>query len=269
MISPDMLDSLVVNSDEWINSQGEIAGGVIVANTTQRLINTGGIGAATSLILVSFENDGSLISGGELVFEGVPAAINRGSLQGTSLTWSGTLSNTDPFGFIYVEGLLTTGDSLFNNAIVWTYNWIHNTWSSGDASGSTCVQESFVNTGTITGLQDLCDHTPGGFTDINTGTISSSVTLCEAGPCSMLEVQNSLSTMVEVFPSPASEVALLRFTKMVRGNLSLLSIDGKELLITEISGSEVLLNVEGLAPGLYLLKVMTEEGQHLKKLMIE
>lgn len=80
-----------------------------------------------------------------------------------------------------------------------------------------------------------------------------------------------LSAAVAVFPNPSNGNFTVALGNDITGEatLSMMTLEGKVLFSTIVSGNEYQANVSELPAGIYLLKVRTENGQAVKKLTIK
>lgn len=86
-----------------------------------------------------------------------------------------------------------------------------------------------------------------------------------------LATARDLSAAVEVYPNPSNGSFTVALGDMITGEatLSMMTLEGKVLFSTLVSGNQYKANVADLPAGIYLLKVRTENGQAVKKLTIK
>lgn len=86
-----------------------------------------------------------------------------------------------------------------------------------------------------------------------------------------LATARDLSADVAVYPNPSNGSFTVALGNDITGEatLSMMTLEGKVLFSTIVSGNEYKANVSELPAGIYLLKVRTENGQAVKKLTIK
>lgn len=84
------------------------------------------------------------------------------------------------------------------------------------------------------------------------------------GPLASLA--NIEEVSVNVYPNPASELVIIQSNTIIT-SIELYSIDGKVLL--KNNGQQDQLDVSGFAPGLFILRISTPQGEITKKLIVE
>lgn len=86
-----------------------------------------------------------------------------------------------------------------------------------------------------------------------------------------LATARDLSAAVDVYPNPSNGTFTVALGDGITGEatLSMMSLEGKVLFSTIVSGNQYQANVADLAAGVYLLKVRTDNGQAVKKLTIK
>lgn len=76
---------------------------------------------------------------------------------------------------------------------------------------------------------------------------------------------------IKMYPNPASGNTL--FIEMPgrtsRLEISIITIDGKIVSQSSLSGGNSSINISNLAPGLYFIRFASDEGMHLQKLVVE
>ena len=79
------------------------------------------------------------------------------------------------------------------------------------------------------------------------------------------ELDNNL---IEIFPNPTSDFIVLRASEGDFTKMSLISMEGKIVLQQQVFGLETRLDVQGVAPGIYMVKVEGETSAAVKRLVI-
>jgi hypothetical protein len=75
---------------------------------------------------------------------------------------------------------------------------------------------------------------------------------------------------VEIYPNPAKEkVNIIYPYNGSPVTLSMVSIDGKTMKIFTLNNSETIINVQDLKPGVYILRMETNEDLVIKRLVIQ
>jgi len=86
------------------------------------------------------------------------------------------------------------------------------------------------------------------------------------GQLSINEVTSN--DMLVVYPNPASTFVNVRLNNELSGQAIMFDLTGKEVLRANVTGTSVL-NVSGLKAGMYLLNVVTTEGNQTSKIQIK
>jgi hypothetical protein len=81
------------------------------------------------------------------------------------------------------------------------------------------------------------------------------------------DMNSELATEQDMYPNPASKY--VNFLSNGIGILQLFDMKGSEILKTNIQDNTNLINIEGIAPGIYQVKTTTNNSVETKKLVIE
>jgi hypothetical protein len=76
---------------------------------------------------------------------------------------------------------------------------------------------------------------------------------------------------IQVYPNPAKDVVniAMKGFRTLQGFGTLLTAEGKVVKTFTISGSQTILNVQDLQPGVYILKFENAENVVIKRLVIQ
>lgn len=64
--------------------------------------------------------------------------------------------------------------------------------------------------------------------------------------------------LVRIYPNPASDVLNVVANGVVKGQVALFDLTGKLLLQQELNYGTAIINVKGLTPGVYLIRIYAE-----------
>jgi PKD repeat protein len=94
------------------------------------------------------------------------------------------------------------------------------------------------------------------------GATSSGFTLNIVAP-NVLGVEDNQPAIGSLYPVPASSELNIRFSDKVKEEVTynVLSIDGRRIMNGQLNGTTATLNIESLQQGIYLLEVITSDGQ--------
>ncbi len=85
----------------------------------------------------------------------------------------------------------------------------------------------------------------------------------------LFSVEDNLFANLEMYPNPASEVLWIQNSTIINnGNIIVYDILGREVLQDTINSSRTSINTSSLTEGLYLVKIVSENSQIIKKLLI-
>src|SRR5690554_6231791 len=95
------------------------------------------------------------------------------------------------------------------------------------------------------------------------------ITALNAVPPYVLNAENFLAQKFNLYPNPATNIVnITNSENMAVQQIMVYDVAGKELSTQTFNNkSEILLNVENLASGVYLLHIETKEGTAVKKLI--
>lgn len=71
-----------------------------------------------------------------------------------------------------------------------------------------------------------------------------------------------------LFPNPATDYAILKFTRPIAAKLNILDVNGKLVKSSSFSGDRTQINIDDLESGLYFIEIQSEVGRMVKKLVI-
>jgi hypothetical protein len=84
----------------------------------------------------------------------------------------------------------------------------------------------------------------------------------------LLSIEEVFLRDIHVFPNPVVDQLFINFPTKTKGTLSLISIDGKQLLSQNITTSQMQLDVSKIkSKGVYFLKIETPLGTLIKKIV--
>ena len=97
--------------------------------------------------------------------------------------------------------------------------------------------------------------------------------MCDLGlpnsPCTSGLHENHVSQNTKVYPNPAiSQVVIENSVTMMRG-FKIYDITGKLVRSTAVSGNRYTLDISSLSPGMYEVKVLTDRGEGVQKLLVQ
>jgi hypothetical protein len=254
-------DTIIINTDVTFNQS--IADGQAMFR-----VNAGAS-------LVDIGNDTAAFGGDRLVIDGYFSCYVLAVGMADSATVSGKISVANNFGqsdlFIVKPGgevcvgqQLMTNDDFRNSGSVKTNNWINIDLVTG-SGGKFCVQNYFINNGSISGMLDICDATPNTPYDVNQGTIAGTVTNCANGPCGNCVQPTAINEIsaeagFAIFPNPAVSSMTIRFNPglIIPGETELVVYDfaGKEVRRFAIENESLEFARKDLAGGVYFCTVL-------------
>lgn len=102
------------------------------------------------------------------------------------------------------------------------------------------------------------------------GATSSGFTLNIVAP-NVLGVEDNQPAIGSLYPVPASSELNIRFSDNVKEEVTynVLSIDGRRIMNGQLNGTTATLNIESLQQGIYLLEVITSDGQRDSKYFVK
>ena len=102
------------------------------------------------------------------------------------------------------------------------------------------------------------------------GATSSGFTLSIVAP-NVLGVDDNQPAIGSLYPVPASSELNIRFSDNVKEEVTynVLSIDGRRIMNGMLNGTTATLNIENLQQGIYLLEVITSDGQRDSKYFVK
>jgi hypothetical protein len=153
----------------------------------------------------------------------------------------------------------TTGTSyatvVFNNMSTDADTYL---WDFGD--GNTSTQENplhiYANGGTYT------------------------ITLIATGPCGsdtatfvhtfeILDLDDELGINLSMYPNPAKDAVTIQATDYTEAQVELFDMTGKLVISRQIKGNQLIISLENLSKGMYLVKVSNESGSNTQRLIKE
>ncbi|MEI6899240.1 MAG: T9SS type A sorting domain-containing protein [Bacteroidota bacterium] len=140
------------------------------------------------------------------------------------------------------------------------YNLVgYNAYMDGvKVNGTLITAMTFVMNGISSGQHEFC------VTAVYSGGES-------AMECQVIDVAVGINTMdplsVRIYPNPVRSTLNINATSQIH-EVSLIDFTGKTVLSIHASAKEVHLTVNGLVSGIYSLKVMTDQGVLVKKVII-
>jgi hypothetical protein len=85
----------------------------------------------------------------------------------------------------------------------------------------------------------------------------------------LFSVEDNLLANLEVYPNPASEVLWIQNSTIINnGSIIVYDLLGREVLQDSINTAKTSINTSTLTEGLYLVKVVSENNQIIKKVVI-
>ena len=178
-----------------------------------------------------------------------------------------TIGSTSQVPVASASPSTTTLDIAVNGDVTFTDNSSNASsydWDFGDSNTSN--QSSPTHTYTQAGTYMVTlTVTNGNCTDQTTFTIN---------VVNSVGLEENLLSNINIYPNPANNQLRIEFdsNESGKGSISILDMSGKIVLINNLSvfgNNSVNLNISSLANGLYLVRIKTENGQSLSKLVIE
>jgi len=78
-----------------------------------------------------------------------------------------------------------------------------------------------------------------------------------------------LSSSIDLYPNPASEEFLIESSQNI-SSITLHDLLGKEILrMEELNEQKISVSLDGISSGVYLVKIITDEGEVMKKIVLE
>ncbi|MGC9332262.1 MAG: T9SS type A sorting domain-containing protein, partial [Bacteroidales bacterium] len=77
------------------------------------------------------------------------------------------------------------------------------------------------------------------------------------------------TTSFKIYPNPANKKVFVHMTNMDNGNIELVNMLGQAMIKKAIESDIETFDVEGLKPGIYFIRIMTDNQQYVNKLMVE
>jgi hypothetical protein len=164
-------------------------------------------------------------------------------------------------GSIFAGSLYLGGGMQLMGGLVWvTGNFTQAAGTTVDGDGQICVGDSSNIQGPLTGTIDLCDLTPTTtvppFVDGGANFVGPGITFCQASFCELGVSDRATDLSLTAFPIPAtSEVTL---TGVLEGQLDLRvmnALGAATAVQWARRGDRIVMQVDGLAMGLYLVEV--------------
>ncbi|WP_169051690.1 T9SS type A sorting domain-containing protein [Flavobacterium sp. H122] len=78
-----------------------------------------------------------------------------------------------------------------------------------------------------------------------------------------------LERKIAVYPNPANSILNINFNELIPKNATILDIHGRKLKSNKLSDANNALDITGIAKGVYILQIDTEEGVLKKQIIIE
>jgi len=109
------------------------------------------------------------------------------------------------------------------------------------------------------------------FTDLNTGyAVGDSGTILKTTNGGNYINEQNLTDHLKIFPNPVLDNLTIELAGTEQtGNLTILTLDGKEVIGKQISNSITQLDISNLANGIYFLRYMNDKNIEIKKLIKE
>ena len=157
-------------------------------------------------------------------------------------------------------------------------------WSFGDGSSSTspypthqynstgsyvvCLTVSDINGCSSTYCDTLTVDSLGNV--VYRGVTSAGFTLNIVAP-NLLGIEDSQPAIGSIFPVPATEEINIRFNENVKEEVvyNVMSMDGRRIFNGTLNGTTATLNIASLQQGIYLLEVITSDGQRDSKYFVK
>ena len=73
---------------------------------------------------------------------------------------------------------------------------------------------------------------------------------------------------IEIFPNPASNQLFINNSDVLLQDIFIYNIMGKEIRRYSVSTTRIILDISNLQPGMYFLKILTEQGILTRKVQI-
>ena len=201
--------------------------------------------------------------GYRLAFDGVGNLIVTGNYHGT-LTFSGNSISTNGDADIFVLKLTPQGN------VTWLKGFGGSSYYERVQSVATHGNDVY----TVGRMIGTVNFDPNGHYDLTTGSSNKYypnffIQKMTQWPTGVPDVSSQLEAAI--FPNPATNQFTIDFAPsgLRDADMMLLDMQGRKVLETTIKGTSGRVNVEGLAKGVYLVKVQTQDGYAAKRLIIE
>jgi len=77
------------------------------------------------------------------------------------------------------------------------------------------------------------------------------------------------TTSIKIYPNPAENKVFVKMTNMNAGSIELVNMLGQKVINKNVQSNIETLNVQDLKPGVYFVRIITSDENHVKKLMVE
>jgi hypothetical protein len=100
------------------------------------------------------------------------------------------------------------------------------------------------------------------------GSVTAEVFTLNVEKAGVNELRNE-SGELRVYPNPANDMIIIETSRVFKENtLSIYNIDGQKLLDKQIYSLKTQINISKLSPGVYFVKLISDEGVEVKKLIV-
>ena len=134
--------------------------------------------------------------------------------------------------------------------------------ADGDNYGNAAIDSVWCSTvtGFITDSIDCDDNDPDihpGIPEILNGIDDNCNKLIDEG----VAIDETIINNIKIYPNPANDILNIDYSGNLPATLEVISMQGQIIFANYVNASFVIINVKEYAPGIYLLKIITENGE--------
>lgn len=225
-----------LHSDDFYNN-GTVNNHTGMGIGTLRLFTNGNFtNGGLVQVQYDFYNSENFINNNHLV-------VNNNLYNGDSIAGTAVLTN---------NGTASIGNDLYNSETM-------------NGNGSYCVAQGSSNSGDVSGTLFFCDNTGSDF-DFNIGTIGSGVTYC-SGSCNV-GVANENELTGNIYPNPVSQYVNIELNASGNYDMVVVNSVGENVLHKNFTGNRTSIDMQAMAPGVYLYRI-TKQGQQVSGTLVK
>lgn len=263
----------ILNSGSFRNS-GDFVGGLFFNDNLFKItwpnshisLNTFWNSSTMDLITGSIHLSGNLYNEGDL-----DISVDISLIIGDSVYNSGTFFNE---GRVEVYGSFLNGNNGIGTlGVIGSIEVAYDFFNDGSiyGAGRLCVGELSVNSGSLVGIIDFCDHTPTTTTapyfDINTGTGGGAYSWC-VDPC-ILGLTELREFNLEIYPQPVSDNLIISTENEQIFRIRVMDLSGRIVDIYEqVQNSIISIDFSNTKAGTYFVQIELEDGRSASKPLV-